>query len=151
MIRSLYGQNGFAKPHIDSFNEFIEYQMQTIITSKLNKRITVESVPSFWMEYENIRVGHPTHERNYDRMTKESKLYPHEARILNTSYSADIHADIKYFLNGCLEERKSIKIGRMPIMLGSSKCNLLNKTKRELAYLKECPYDPKGYFIINGT
>jgi DNA-directed RNA polymerase III subunit RPC2 len=44
-----------------------------------------------------------------------------------------------------------VKIGRMPVMVGSSLCNLLGKGERELAELQECPYDPRGYFIINGT
>jgi len=36
-------------------------------------------------------------------------------------------------------------------MLGSSKCVLNNKTYEELAHMHECPYDPKGYFIVKGT
>jgi DNA-directed RNA polymerase III subunit RPC2 len=36
-------------------------------------------------------------------------------------------------------------------MLGSSNCVLLNKKEEELAEMMECPYDPKGYFIIKGV
>ena len=36
-------------------------------------------------------------------------------------------------------------------MLGSSHCYLTNKSESELAQMKECLYDPKGYFIIKGT
>jgi DNA-directed RNA polymerase III subunit RPC2 len=36
-------------------------------------------------------------------------------------------------------------------MLGSNHCYLKGKGERELAEMKECPYDPKGYFIIKGT
>ena len=36
-------------------------------------------------------------------------------------------------------------------MLGSNHCYLKGKSAIELALLKECPYDPKGYFIIKGT
>lgn len=36
-------------------------------------------------------------------------------------------------------------------MLGSSKCNLVGKTEKELADMLECPYDPRGYFIIRGV
>ena len=39
----------------------------------------------------------------------------------------------------------------MPIMLRSSKCLLRNKSERELAKMKECPYDPGGYFIVKGV
>ncbi len=36
-------------------------------------------------------------------------------------------------------------------MLGSNHCYLKGKGPKELAQMKECPYDPKGYFIIKGT
>lgn len=39
----------------------------------------------------------------------------------------------------------------MPIMLGSNHCYLKDKSPKELALMKECPYDPKGYFIIKGV
>eukprot|EP00826_Nyctotherus_ovalis_P016589 TRINITY_DN14806_c0_g1_i11.p1 TRINITY_DN14806_c0_g1~~TRINITY_DN14806_c0_g1_i11.p1 ORF type:complete len:225 (-),score=67.00 TRINITY_DN14806_c0_g1_i11:700-1374(-) len=39
----------------------------------------------------------------------------------------------------------------MPIMLGSSNCWLRGKTHEELAKMRECPYDPRGYFIIRGV
>lgn len=42
-------------------------------------------------------------------------------------------------------------IGRLPVMLRSSKCILSSKSEREMALLQECPLDPGGYFIINGT
>lgn len=36
-------------------------------------------------------------------------------------------------------------------MLGCSKCVLNNKSNAELANMHECPYDPKGYFIVRGN
>ena len=36
-------------------------------------------------------------------------------------------------------------------MLGSSNCWLSGKSHEDLAKIKECPYDPKGYFIIKGS
>ncbi len=47
--------------------------------------------------------------------------------------------------------KKKVTIGRMPIMLRSSKCLLRGKSERELAQMKECPYDPGGYFIVKGV
>jgi hypothetical protein len=49
LIRSLYGIQGFAKQHIDSFDEFIEHRMKEIITSKMNRRVLSDSVSSFWL------------------------------------------------------------------------------------------------------
>lgn len=36
-------------------------------------------------------------------------------------------------------------------MLGSSKCVLNNLNHAQLASKHECPYDPKGYFVVKGT
>lgn len=47
--------------------------------------------------------------------------------------------------------RRGIPIGRMPIMLKSSKCRLTGKNDSQLAYMNECALDPGGYFIVNGT
>jgi DNA-directed RNA polymerase III subunit RPC2 len=38
--------------------------------------------------------------------------------------------------------RRNVQIGRMPVMLKSSKCILAYKTHDEMAHLQECPYDP---------
>ena len=48
-------------------------------------------------------------------------------------------------------ERKDVEIGMMPLMLGCSNCILTGKTNEQLAKLQECPYDPRGYFIIKGV
>lgn len=42
-------------------------------------------------------------------------------------------------------------IGKIPIMLRSTYCLLSNLTDRDLTELNECPLDPGGYFIINGS
>lgn len=36
-------------------------------------------------------------------------------------------------------------------MLHSNRCVLHGKNERELALLHECPLDPGGYFVVNGT
>ena len=36
-------------------------------------------------------------------------------------------------------------------MLGCCKCNLNGKSEEEIYKIKECPYDPKGYFIVKGV
>ena len=36
-------------------------------------------------------------------------------------------------------------------MLRSSKCVLATRSNQDMSDLKECPLDPGGYFIVNGT
>ena len=42
-------------------------------------------------------------------------------------------------------------IGRIPVMLRSAACVLQGKSDEELAKMKECAYDPGGYFVIKGV
>ncbi len=58
--------------------------------------------------------------------------------------------DVEYTRGNQIVVRNDVVIGKMPIMLGSSNCWLRNKTLDELAQIKECPYDPRGYFITKG-
>jgi DNA-directed RNA polymerase III subunit RPC2 len=59
--------------------------------------------------------------------------------------------NVRYTRGRQIVVKKKVMIGRMPIMLRSSKCMLHNKTERQVANMKECPYDPGGYFIIKGV
>ena len=36
-------------------------------------------------------------------------------------------------------------------MLGSNNCWLLGRSHEELAEMGECPYDPRGYFVVRGV
>lgn len=47
--------------------------------------------------------------------------------------------------------RKGVPIGRLPIMLKSAQCILTRPDNSNLASVSECPLDPGGYFIVNGT
>jgi DNA-directed RNA polymerase III subunit RPC2 len=59
--------------------------------------------------------------------------------------------DVEYVSAGRIERKKDVLLGRMPIMLGSSRCHLAGKSHAELAKVQECPFDPRGYFIVRGV
>jgi DNA-directed RNA polymerase II subunit RPB2 len=83
-------------------------------------------------------------------------MMPNEARLRNLTYSAPLYVDIKKTTTreGCEPvEEPHLKtfIGKIPIMLRSTYCLLNGLTDRDLTELNECPLDPGGYFIINGS
>ncbi|KAI9217682.1 Rna polymerase II [Blastocladiella britannica] len=49
------------------------------------------------------------------------------------------------------EVHNQMKIGKLPIMVGSKYCSLHNLNPHMLAAVGECAYDKGGYFIINGS
>ncbi|KAF4634353.1 hypothetical protein G7Y89_g3753 [Cudoniella acicularis] len=139
---------GLVKQHIDSFNFFIEHEIQQIV--RANKRVTSDVDNKFWLEYTDIYVGTP--ERlDYDDRKPQNEITPNECRLRDMTYAAPIRVDIKYIRGKQVVSRRGIPIGRMPIMLRSSKCRLAGKNDRQMAHMNECALDPGGYFIVNGT
>lgn len=81
----------------------------------------------------------------------ESTITPNECRLRDMTYAAPILVDFEYVRGRKRVKRKGTAIGRMPVMLRSSKCVLANKSETEMYLKSECPLDPGGYFIVNGT
>lgn len=67
------------------------------------------------------------------------------------TYAAPICVSIKYSREKERVFANRVVIGRIPVMLRSAKCKLANKSAAEMHLLSECPLDPGGYFIVNGT
>ncbi|KAF7118517.1 hypothetical protein CNMCM5793_008047 [Aspergillus hiratsukae] len=143
---------GLVKQHIDSYNYFIEVQMKKIVESSSTIRSDIDH--NFYIKFTDIYVGSPCRADEPQDVTPgayPSSVSPHECRLRDTTYAAPILVNFEYLRGRQRVTRKGVSIGRMPIMLRSSKCVLANKTPSEMTVLNECPLDPGGYFIVNGT
>jgi len=141
-LRSLLTQ------HIDSFDYFLDHEMQEIVKSPSAREIRSEHDPKFFLKYEACWVGEPSvEEDSYASRTAT----PFQCRLRDCTYSAPIYVNVRYTRGRQIVVKRNVVIGRMPIMLRSKKCLLRDKTEDELAAMKECPYDPGGYFIIKGV
>lgn len=83
-------------------------------------------------------------------------MMPNVARLRNLTYAAPLYVDITKSIVVEGEEARETKhnktfIGKIPIMLRSTYCLLNGLTDRDLSELSECPLDPGGYFVINGS
>lgn len=136
---------GLVKQHIDSFNYFVDTDIKNIV--KANNKVTSDVDPRFWLKYIDITVGLP--DRN-EMEAVNKPVTPHECRLRDITYSAPISVKIQYTRGKNIVQR-NVTIGRIPIMLRSNKCHLLNKGEPELARMTECPLDPGGYFVVKGT
>lgn len=94
--------------------------------------------------YTGIRVGYP--ERPDNDIANRSYT-PHECRLRDLTYSANIYIDVEYVRGRQIIKRKGVVIGRLPIMLRSNHCVLKGRNEAELAKMTECPLDP-GKSII---
>ncbi|ODV98504.1 hypothetical protein PACTADRAFT_48250 [Pachysolen tannophilus NRRL Y-2460] len=140
---------GLVKQHLDSFNYFVDVDLKKIILA--NEKVLSDVDPEFYLKYLDIRVGYKSNASKKDASYKEVILSPHECRLRDSTYSAPIYVDVEYTRGRKIIMHRDLEIGRMPIMLRSNKCILDGKTETEMAVLQECPLDPGGYFIVNGT
>ncbi|KAI9931502.1 hypothetical protein ASPWEDRAFT_181191 [Aspergillus wentii DTO 134E9] len=142
---------GLVKQHIDSYNYFVEVQLKKIVESSSTIRSDVDH--NFYIKFTDIYVGTPRRadEQQDAGFDIESTVTPQECRLRDTTYAAPILVNFEYVRGRQRVIKKGVAIGRMPVMLRSSKCVLSNKTPSEMSVLNECPLDPGGYFIVNGT
>ncbi|EGR34802.1 DNA-directed polymerase III polypeptide B, putative [Ichthyophthirius multifiliis] len=110
----------------------------------MNKEVRLETDNTFLLEYLGIQVQLPAYDNGVT-------MKPQDARISNLAYTANILVDCKLTFGGEIEIIENINIGKLPIMVGSSRCIIGSCDKKDVYKLDECPRDPRGYFIIKGV
>lgn len=150
LIQKYFEENSIVKSSIESFNRFVDKELQKIIDE--NKEIEPTIIPPNIDEYkiklDKIWVSKP--EITEADGSKRS-IFPVEARLRKISYSAPIFIEVSAHINGVQKESFKAQIGNLPIMLKSKYCHLYGLNKKELIEKGEDPDDTGGYFIINGT
>ncbi|KAK9814090.1 hypothetical protein WJX72_000515 [[Myrmecia] bisecta] len=169
VISAFFEEKGLVRQQLDSFNEFINSNMQEIVDESSEMIIkpewqhnpgAVENVEEkeYQITFGQIYLSRPT-------MTEADGetcvLFPKEARLRNLTYAAPLYVDMRKKIitrqldtgetEEDIEDYSKIFIGEVPIMLRSSYCSLHEHTNKELTDLGECPYDQGGYFVINGS
>lgn len=157
-----------VRHQIESYNDFVNYQVQKTINMFNSVRIVsekdyVKEAKQYKLEilinFDNFRLFQPQiHENN--GATK--MMFPQEARLRNFTYWSPMTLDmnIKYVVRSgdkmdniqiMHNNLDNIHIGKLPIMLKSSLCLLKQYEHIDSQLTGECKYDAGGYFIINGS
>ena len=151
LVNAMFDELGLVRQHLDSFNEFLEKRLQSVI----REIKTIEPEDSeFYVRLDKVEVEEPTI-READG--SQSSVYPMEARIRNLTYASRLNLHMTPIRKGSDDgvevelEPISVFIGYLPIMLKSNKCQLFNRSPESLIKLGEDPKDPGGYFLVNGS
>ncbi|KAI6088978.1 beta and beta-prime subunits of DNA dependent RNA-polymerase [Hypoxylon rubiginosum] len=139
---------GLVKQHIDSYNFFVDHEIKEIV--KANRTLRSDADSSFWIEFIDIRVA-PPDRSEFNDIRIENDITPMECRLRDMTYSAKILVDIAYTRDRQKIIRRNVELARIPVMLRSNKCRLYGANNAQMELMNECPLDPGGYFIINGT
>jgi DNA-directed RNA polymerase subunit B" len=154
--REYFSRERLAEHHFRSFNDFLDRGMQQVVDEKETIDTDIgdkEGEEPVYVELGDVRVVTP---RVREADGSEERLYPQEARLRNITYAAPVFMEMAVVVGGEEEEERVVdttetQIGRMPIMVGSNKCNIADAGEEELIDLGEDPADPGGYFIVNGS
>ncbi len=150
LIQKHFDELSFIKSDIESFNSFIDNELQAIIVENGDIEPTVipQNVDEFKIRFDKPVVGFP---EIIEADGSKRNIYPVEARLRKLTYSAPITIRVSAIINGAQRESFETQICNLPIMLRSKQCHLHKLSPSELIAKGEDPEDPGGYFIINGT
>ncbi len=150
VLKAYFKDHSIVESQVRSYNYFIEKGLKDIILG-----FDRGNIPDYLLDvYDevNLRIDdvwleEPVHIEVDGSITK---LTPQIARMRGLTYSAPLFLKITTLI-GTQKDEFDVQIAKMPIMLKSSKCVLSGKTEEELIGLGEDPYEPGGYFVVNGT
>ena len=150
IIEDMLKREGIARQHLNSYNEFIERGLQSIIDEVGD--IEIESaLGSYRIRLGRIEIGRP---KVVEQDGSETHLYPMEARLRNLTYAAPLYLEMMMIdpqnVNLPYHPQR-VFVGNLPVMVKSKICALHGLTEEELIDIGEDPKDPGGYFIINGS
>jgi DNA-directed RNA polymerase beta subunit len=150
IVKKYFEDVSFVDSDIESFNNFIEKELQSIIEENrvVEPTIIPHNIDSFKIQLDKIWVQKP---EITEADGSKRKIYPIESRLRKINYSAPCFIEISAHINDVQRESFSTQIGNIPIMLKSKFCYLHGLSREELIEKGEDPDDPGGYFIINGT
>src|SRR3989344_4548681 len=147
IIHDILKREGIARQHLNSFDEFLERGLQSIINEVAQIEIENAEYP-YKIQLGKIKLQQP---RMMELDGSITHITPAEGRLRNVSYSAPVMMEASVVEDGKILESRFVHIGDIPVMVRSNACILHNFSTQKLIEHGEDPNDPGGYFIINGS
>ena len=150
LLQSFFREYSLVNSDIESFNYFIEKQLQEIVdeNKEIEPTIIPHNIDSFKIRLDKIWVVKP---EITEADGSKRNILPIEARLRKITYAAPCFIEVSAHVNDVQRESFTTQIGSVPIMLKSKLCHLNGLDKQKLIEAGEDPEDPGGHFIINGT
>ncbi len=154
LLSSFFKEKGLVRQHLDSYNEFVDHDLQEVIDEIGEIQIEVPERPytvklgQVWMIDPHTRITSP-YMTEVDGTKHE--ILPMEARLRSLTYAAPLAIEMTPVIDGREQDTELVFIGDIPVMLKSKLCFLSQLSREELIACGEDPDDPGGYFIVNGS
>lgn len=143
LVEKYLKQHSLVESNILSFNDFIDNRIQQIV-EELNESLSDQDVE---IKFGKVRVGEPD---IIEADGSVSRITPIEAKLRNLTYAAPVFVELSVKYENQTESAE-VEVGRIPIMVRSSKCATYGMGKEDLIKNYMDKLDQGGYFIINGN
>ncbi|MBS3095277.1 DNA-directed RNA polymerase subunit B'' [Candidatus Woesearchaeota archaeon] len=150
LIKKYFESRSFVESNINSFNNFVDVEMQNIVNEMgdIVPTIIPPDIKEFKIKFDKIWITKP---QLVEADGSKRNVYPIESRLRKLTYSAPMYLEVSAYIDGIQRETFTTEIGKLPIMLKSKYCHLHNIKQDELIKNFEDPEDIGGYFILNGN
>ena len=148
--------NHLVKHQLDSFNNYINWELNAVIRNESSIRLTYPSGYLLLVKLSGAHLTNPTTSYIDDngRVTI-SNLLPCEARYRMLNYNSTVLTNVNIQRSSLKTKHKSVllnvPIASHPVMVGSDACSLKKLSRVEKLFAGEDQYDQGGYFIISGN
>ena len=150
LIKKYFDEHSFIESNIESFNNFVDKEMQNIVyeMGDIIPTIIPPDIQDFKIKLDKVWITKP---QIIEADGSKISVFPIEARLRKLTYSAPIHLEVSAHIDGVQRETFTTQVGKLPIMLRSKYCYLHGLKPEELIEHGEDPDEPGGYFILNGN
>ena len=139
-------------PHVDSYNQFLEEGLDSLVANL--EQVELESGdggtgPPVKVWIQSVSLGQPL--RIETGALDVKLMYPAECRERNLTYRAALNAVICRQVGDEEPETYVRKMGLLPVMVRSKRCNVCNMTPLQLQRQGEEQDECGGFFVVNGN
>ena len=113
VIQNILKQEGIARQHLNSFDEFLDTGLQSIINEVEHIDIENAEYP-YKIQLGKIKIQKP---RMMELDGSITHITPAEARLRNISYAAPVMMEASVVEDGKILESRHVHIGDMPVMI----------------------------------
>ena len=150
IIQKYHETNSLISANINSYNNFVDNELQKIIgeVGDIIPTVIPADMDDFRIKFDKIWIEKP---EVIEADGSKRDVYPVESRLRNLTYSGPIYLEVSAHIDGVQRESFTTQVGKLPIMLHSKYCHLEKLSKEELIKKGEDPDDIGGYFVLNGN
>jgi len=170
LVDVFYKERSIVNHQIASYDDFLRNRLQRIVDGTIigqeeegmKRGYIYPEIEGYKIRFGKIKVGLP---QVKEADGTERELTPMEARLRDLTYEAPVELEFIPVKNEVEYEPEMVRIGELPIMVKSLRCNISQRVmeekldrplvegdyQKELQQKQEDPLDPGGYFISNGT